>query len=77
MVARAVDRLHRHDRERERLLAAGRWRELGEAVRDHVRAALGPMPFGDAGAPVDARPVSRHETRHCGIENVLFEAFPG
>ena len=77
LVARAVDRLHRRDRERERLLAAGRWRELGKAVRDHVRAAFGPMPFGDSGAPVDARPVSRYETRHCGIENVLFESFPG
>ena len=77
LVARAVDRLHRRDRERERLLAAGRWRELGEAVCAHVRAAFGPMPFGDAGAAVDARPVSRHETRHCGIENVLFESFPG
>jgi len=76
LVARAVDRLHRRDRERERLLAAGRWRELGEEVRAHVRAAFGPMPFG-AGAAVDARPVSRHETRHCGIENVLFESFPG
>ena len=49
LVARAVDRLHRRDRERERLLAAGRWRELGESVRAHVRAAFGPMPFGDAG----------------------------
>ena len=46
LVSRAVDRLHRRDRERERLLAAGRWRELGEAVRDHVRTAFGPMPFG-------------------------------
>ena len=77
LVERAVDRLHRRDRERERLLAAGRWRELGEAVRDHVRAAFGPMPFGDSGAAVDARLVSRHETRHCEIENVLFESFPG
>ena len=77
LVARAVDRLDRRDRERERLLAAGRWRELGEAVRDHVRAAFGPMPFRDHGAAVDARLVSRHETRHCGIENVLFESFPG
>ena len=77
LVTRAVERLERRDRERERLLAAGRWRELGEAVRDHVRAAFGPMPFGDSGAAVDARLVSRHETRHCGIENVLFESFPG
>ena len=77
LVARAVNRLHGRDRERERLLAAGRWRELGEAVRAHVRAAFGPMPFGDAGAAMDARPVSRHETRHCGIVNVLFESFPG
>ena len=77
LVARAVDRLHRRDRERERLLAAGRWRELGEEVRAHVLEAFGPMPFGDAGAAVDARPVSRHETRHCGVENVLFESFPG
>ena len=77
LVARAVNRLHGRDRERERLLAAGRWRELGEAVCAHVRAAFGPMPFGDAGAAVDARPVSRHETRHCGVENVLFESFPG
>ena len=77
LVTRAVDRLHRRDGERERLLAAGRWQELGEAIRDHVRAAFGPMPFGDSGAPADARPVSGHETRHCGIENVLFESFPG
>ncbi len=77
LVSRAVDRLHRRDRERERLLAAGRWRELGEAVRDHVRTAFAPMPFGESGAVVEAQPVSRHETRHCGIENVLFEAFPG
>ena len=77
LVTRAVDRLHRRDGERERLLAAGRWQELGEAVRGHVRAAFGPMPFGDSGAPVDARPVSQYETRHCGIENVLFESFPG
>ncbi len=77
LVSRAVDRLHRRDRERERLLADGCWRELGEAIRDHVRAAFGPMPFGDSGAAVDPRPVSRHETRHCGIENVLFESFPG
>ena len=77
LVSRAVDRLNRRDRERERLLVAGHWHELGEAVRDHVRAAFGPMPFGDAGAAVDARLVSRHETRHCGIENVLFESFPG
>ena len=77
LVSRAVDRLHRRDRERERLLDAGHWRELGEAVRDHVSAAFGPMPFADTGTAVDARLLSRHETRHCGIENVLFESFPG
>ncbi len=77
LVTRAVDRLNRRDGERERLLAAGRWQELGEAIRSHVRAAFGPMPFGDSVAPVDARPVSQYETRHCGIQNVLFESFPG
>ena len=77
LASRAVDRLERREQEREWLLADGFWREMGDEVRDHVRAAFGPMPFGDAGAPVDARPVSRHETRHCGIENVLFDSFPG
>ncbi len=77
LASRAVDRLNRRDRERERLLTARRWRELGEEVRAHVRTAFGPMPFGESGAVVEAQPVSRHETRHCGIENVLFESFPG
>ena len=67
LMSRAVDRLERREQDREWLLADGYWRKMGEEVRGHVRAAFGPMPFGDAGAPVDARPVSWHETRHCGI----------
>jgi cephalosporin-C deacetylase-like acetyl esterase len=65
------------ERRRAARLAAGRWREHGEAVRAAVRRAHGPMPFGAAGGPLCTRLVSAFDTRHCRVENVLFDSFPG
>ena len=58
-------------------LAAGDWQAWREATRKAVADALGPLPFGDAGGPLNVRPVSRHERRGYVIENVLFESLPG
>ncbi len=55
----------------------GDWEAYSESVRQHVREAFGEMPFGTAGGPLNIRVVSTYETRHCRIENVLFESFPG
>lgn len=77
VLGRSLEGLDLAARRRGRALEAGRVREYRDAVRASVRRALGPMPFGPSGGPLNARTVSAHETRHCRIENALFDSFPG
>ncbi|MEN8230106.1 MAG: TIM barrel protein [Bacteroidota bacterium] len=77
LLKRSLDYLDEVDMRRERAYQQGNWEAYGESVRQHVREAFGEMPFGKEGGPLNTRLVSTHETRHCRIENVLFESFPG
>jgi len=62
---------------RRAALAGGDAKTWLAATREAVRAALGPMPFGEIGGPLNVRAVSRHERDGYVLENVLFESFPG
>ncbi|MBI5091087.1 MAG: hypothetical protein HZB26_01425 [Candidatus Hydrogenedentes bacterium] len=61
-------------RHQARTGGADAWRE---SVRKAVRDAMGPMPFGATGGPLNVRAVSRVEKPEFIVENVLFESFPG
>lgn len=77
LLERSLAYLEDADKRRERAYEQGDWKAYGESVRQHVREAFGDMPFGKDGGPLNTRLVSTHETKHCRIENVLFESFPG
>ncbi len=77
LVNRAFEGMLAGDRRREEALAAGSAAAHLHRVRDSVRAAFGEMPFAASGGPLELETVSRHETRTCTIENVLFDSFPG
>ena len=62
---------------RRTAIASGNWRSWRDALRRAVLDALGPMPFGEAGPPLNVRSVSQHEREGYHIENVLFESLPG
>ena len=55
----------------------GDWQAWRDGVRKAVRDALGPLPFGKEGGPLNVRVVSRHERPGYVVENVLFESLPG
>jgi dienelactone hydrolase len=58
-------------------LRTGAWENWRDTVRESVRQALGPMPFGADGAPLNVRVVSTQERPGYVLENVLFESLPG
>ncbi|MCC6694720.1 MAG: hypothetical protein IT365_03715 [Candidatus Hydrogenedentes bacterium] len=58
-------------------LAGGTWQAWRDSVRASVLEALGPMPFGGDGGPLNVRAVSSQERPGYLLENVLFESFPG
>lgn len=62
---------------REQAFQSGDWQPWRDRVREQVRAALGELPFGAAGGPLNVRPVSRQERSGYTVENVLFESLPG
>lgn len=55
----------------------GSWQAWRDTVRERVVAQMGAMPFGEKGAPLNIRFVSKFELPHCDVENVLFESLPG
>ncbi|MCK5380708.1 MAG: acetylxylan esterase, partial [Candidatus Latescibacteria bacterium] len=77
LLDRSLKRLSDADARRKEAFDSGDWKAYGASVRQHIREAFGEMPFGKDGGPLNIRPVSTFETRHCRIENVLFESFPG
>ncbi len=58
-------------------LTGGQLDAWKQGIRAAVRAALGPMPFGTDGGPLNVRLASRAEREHYSVENVLFESLPG
>lgn len=62
---------------RRTALAAGELDSWKQGVRAAVREALGSMPFGETGGPLNLRTVSRLDRGGYTMENVLFEALPG
>ena len=54
----------------------GTWPAWREGIREQVRDALGDLPFGATGGPLNVRAVSRHERKGFAVENVLFESLP-
>lgn len=62
---------------RRAAFASSDWKAWRDSVRQAVLEALGPMPFGDNGGPLNVRAVSRHECPGYVVENVLFESLPG
>ncbi len=77
IVATALTGLEAGERRRAEAKAEGDWESFRESIRRHVFDAFGPLPFGPNGGPLKDRTVTRFETRHCIIENVLFESYPG
>lgn len=77
VIDRCLESLETAELARRERLAANDWRVHATRVREHLRRAHGPMPFAKSGGPLEARLVSRHDTRHCRVENVLFDSFPG
>ncbi len=57
--------------------SSGQWQAWRDGVRASVAGALGDMPFGEHGGPLNVRAVSRHERPGYVVENVLFESLPG
>ncbi|MCK5118778.1 MAG: hypothetical protein KAQ78_04300 [Candidatus Latescibacteria bacterium] len=72
LLDRSLKRLSDADARRKEAFDSGDWKAYGASVRQHIREAFGEMPFGKDGGPLNIRPVSTFETRHCRIENVLF-----
>lgn len=62
---------------RESAFQGGDWQAWRAGIRDQVCAALGELPFGPSGGPLNTRIVSRHERNGYNVENVLFESLPG
>ncbi len=62
---------------RERAFQQGKWESYGESIRQHVKKVFGEMPYGQKGGFLNTRLISTYETRHCRIENIIFESFPG
>lgn len=62
---------------RNEALRTGSWENWRDTVRESVRRALGPMPFGADAAPLNVRVVSTQERPGYVLENVLFESLPG
>lgn len=62
---------------REEAFQNGDWQAWRDRVREQVRAALGELPFGPSGGPLNTRAVSRQERNGYTVENVLFESLPG
>ncbi|MBN2307502.1 MAG: hypothetical protein JXR94_00940 [Candidatus Hydrogenedentes bacterium] len=62
---------------RREAMARGAWESWRDATRQAVCEALGPMPFGADGCPLNIRAVSRHARPGYVVENVLFESLPG
>jgi dienelactone hydrolase len=62
---------------RRQEIAAGNWQPWRDGIRRAVAEAMGPMPFGAAGGPLNVRAVLRHERPGYVVENVLFESLPG
>lgn len=77
LLKRSLEYLEDANMRREKAYQQGDWEAYGESIRQHVMEAFGEMPFGQKSGPLNTRLVSTHETRHCRIENVLFESFPG
>ena len=74
---RSFAALQKAARVREELLSSGRWDEYQSNTRRRIIDAFGTMPYGRKGGSLNVQPVSSFDTRHCRIENVLFESFPG
>jgi len=77
LLERSLAYLADANKQRESAYQQGNWKAYGESIRRNVMEAFGEMPFGKEGGPLNTRLVSTHETKHCRIENVLFESFPG
>jgi cephalosporin-C deacetylase-like acetyl esterase len=65
------------NRRRENTALTKTWDAYRTDNKSRVIAAFGPMPFGKTGGPLNMRIVSTHETKHCRIENLLFDSYPG
>ncbi|MCD4769832.1 MAG: hypothetical protein K8R35_06675, partial [Bacteroidales bacterium] len=77
LLDRSLKCLSDADIRREKAFHQGDWEAYCESVRQHIREAFGDMPFGKNGGPLNTRLVSTFETKHCRVENVIFESYPG
>ncbi|MCC6490911.1 MAG: hypothetical protein IT364_25715 [Candidatus Hydrogenedentes bacterium] len=77
VVRRSCEALDAAAARRREDLESGAWQAWRDAVRASVRDALGPMPYGADGSPLNVRVVSSQERPGYVVENVLFESFPG
>ena len=77
VVRRSCEALDAAAARRLEALESGAWEAWRDAVRASVRDALGPMPYGAEGGPLNVRAVSSQERPGYLLENVLFESFPG
>ena len=65
------------DARRQIVASSGGWKAYRDDIKAKVLSAFGPMPFAREGGDLDARIVSTYDTKHCRIENVLFDSYPG
>ncbi|MFH1007283.1 MAG: hypothetical protein V1800_07255, partial [Candidatus Latescibacterota bacterium] len=77
LVGRSLRSLSDAGVRRKEAFDSGDWKAYRASIRQHIREVLGPMPFGKDGCPLGTRQVTTYSTRHCRIENVLFQSFPG
>ena len=75
--ARAVAGLQAGENRRRDTERSAEWEPYKERIKQQLRTAFGPMPFGPAGGKLTTRAVSEFTIDRCRIENVIFESFPG
>lgn len=75
--SRSFAALQKAERVRYELISSGRWDEYRANIRRKIIEAFGEMPYGANGGPLNTTEVSAFNTKHCRIENVLFDSFTG
>ncbi|MCL4691561.1 MAG: hypothetical protein KJ060_03515 [Candidatus Hydrogenedentes bacterium] len=77
IVQKSCEALDAAAQRRQNALRDGNWEAWRDSVRNAVREALGPMPFGPDGGELNVRVVSTDTRPGYVLENVLFESLPG
>lgn len=77
VVERTTDELRQWSARREQATQAQNLDEYRKQVRRRLAEALGDLPFGKRGGPLNVRSVAEIDRGDFRVENVLFESLPG